>query len=285
MGSLPISRENSTADNIKDDQILPLTRWISRLIVPVLTLAFVLLYIWPDDTGEMFAWTINPRMTPLLMGAGYLGGAYFFLRAAFATKWHHIAVGLLPVAVFSFFMTMATVIHWDRFNHTHPAFIVWGILYATTPFLIFYAWWQNRKRDTGQPDEDDVIIPIFARWIMGIFGLIILVTGFLLFIFPSLMIDIWPWTLSPLTARVGGGWFALPGVLWLGIALDNRWKSAQIGLESQGLSLVFILLGVVRAWENFDQGNPLTWIFAGGMALLLVIILVIYTRLELGRQR
>jgi hypothetical protein len=285
MGSLPISRENSSAGNIKDDQILPLTRWISRLIVPILALGFVLLYFWPDDTGEMFAWTINPRMTPLLMGAGYLGGAYFFLRSAFAEKWHHIAVGLLPVAVFSFFMTMATVIHWDRFNHTHPAFITWGILYATTPFLIFYAWWQNRKRDTGQTDKDDVVIPAFARWIMGIFGFIVLITGILLFLFPAVMIDIWPWTLTALTARVGGGWFALPGVLWLGIAMDKRWKAARIGLESQALSLVFILLGVIRAWDNFDPANTLTWVFVGGMTLFLVIILVVYARLEVGRQR
>jgi hypothetical protein len=158
----------------------------------VLTLAFILLYLWHDNIEEMFAWTINPRTTPLLMGAGYLGGAYFFLRSAFAEKWHHIAVGLLSVSVFSFFMTMATILHWDRFNHTHPTSFVWVILYATTPFLIFYAWWKNRKRDTGQPDEDDVVIPAAARWIMEILGFIILVTVFLLFFFPVLMIDVWP---------------------------------------------------------------------------------------------
>jgi hypothetical protein len=285
MGGYSMSKESSTANGIKDDRILPLTRWLARLIVPILALGFVLLYFWPDNTEELFAWTINPRMTPLLMGAGYLGGAYFFLRSAFAQKWHHIAVGLLPVATFSFFMTLATLIHWDRFNHTHPAFFTWAILYATTPFIVFYAWWQNRKRDTGMPDEEDALIPSAARWIMGVFGFIILLTGALLFLFPGLMIEIWPWTLSPLTARVGGGWFALPGVLWLGISRDKRWSAARIGLESQALSLVLILLGVVRAWNNFDPANVLTWVFVGGMALLLLIVLVVYARLEVYRQR
>jgi hypothetical protein len=275
---------DQAVDPVRDDQILPLTRWLARLIVPVLAFGFILLYLWPDNTEEMFAWTIRPRMTPLLMGAGYLGGAYFFLRAALAEKWHHIAVGLLPVTTFASFMTVATIIHWPNFNHTHPAFFVWAILYAVTPFLVFYAWWENRKRDTGLPDPGDPLLPAVARWIMGVFGFVILATGILLFVFPSLMIDIWPWALSPLTARVGGGWFALPGVLWLGIAQDPRWQAARIGLESQALSLVLILWGVVRAWADFDQANPLTWIFVGGMTLLLLIIVVVYGRLEFGRR-
>lgn len=279
------AEDRPSANGRPDDQILPLTRWLARLIVPVLFLGFVLLYIWPDNTEEMFAWTIRPRMTPLLMGAGYLGGAYFFLRSAFAEKWHHVAVGFLPVTTFASFMTVATLLHWENFNHSHPAFFVWAILYAITPFLVFYAWWQNRKLDTGSLDADDVVVPAVARWIMGGFGLGILLTAILLFVFPSIMIDLWPWTLSPLTARIGGGWFALPGVLWLGIANDHRWKAARIGLESQALSLVLILWGVVRAWEDFDKTNELTWVFVGGMALLLLIIVVVYGWMETERRR
>lgn len=126
--------ERRAADDERDDRVLPLTRWLARLIVPVLALGFVLLYVWPDNTGELFAWTIRPRMTPLLTGAGYLGGAYFFLRAAVAEKWPHVAVGFPPVATFASFMTVATLLHWENFNHSHPAFLVWALLYAITPF-------------------------------------------------------------------------------------------------------------------------------------------------------
>jgi hypothetical protein len=80
------------------------------------------------------------------------------------------------------------------------------------------------------------------------------------------------------------GWVALPGVLWLGIAQDHRWQAARIGLESQAISIVLILGGVARAWSNFDQANPLTWIFIGGMTLLLLIIVVVYGWLEFGRR-
>jgi hypothetical protein len=50
---------------------------------------------------------------------------------------------------------------------------------------------------------------------------------------PSTMIDIWPWTLTPLTAQVLGGWFVLPGVVAIMMALDGRWSAIRITLESQ----------------------------------------------------
>jgi hypothetical protein len=77
----------------------------------------------------------------------------------------------------------------------------------------------------------------------------------------------------------------LPGVLWLGITRDKPWSAARIGLESQALSLVFILLGVVRAWNNFDPANVLTWVFVVGMSVMLPIVVVVYNRLESGRRR
>jgi hypothetical protein len=58
-----------------DDRVLPETRWLSALIVPFLLVAFVLLYVFPSDTDRLFAWTIRPDMTPLIMGAGYISGS------------------------------------------------------------------------------------------------------------------------------------------------------------------------------------------------------------------
>ena len=43
-----------------------------------------------------------------------------------------------------------------------------------------------------------------------------------LFLFPQAMIAVRPWTPTPLTARVVGVVFTLPGLVGLGIALDKR---------------------------------------------------------------
>jgi hypothetical protein len=74
----------------RDDAVLPATHALSAFIVPFLDVAFVVLYGFPGDTDRLFAWKIAPPMTPMTLGAVYLGGAYFFVRAYRATDWQTV---------------------------------------------------------------------------------------------------------------------------------------------------------------------------------------------------
>jgi hypothetical protein len=76
-----------------DDRVFPATRALGVVIVPFLLVAFVALFGFPDDTRHWFAWNVQPTITPLIMGAGYIAGAYFFLRVARETRWHRIRSG------------------------------------------------------------------------------------------------------------------------------------------------------------------------------------------------
>lgn len=265
---------------VHDDRIYRATRLAAALILPFLLVAFALLYFWPNDTDKLFAWTITPAMTPMLMGAGYIAGAYFFFRVLTARRWHHIAIGFLPVTTYTSFMAIATILHWDKFNHSHISFWAWIVLYAATPFVVFATWLRNRGTDPSIPDPIDAIIPQNVRWVMGFVGLIVLAIGVILLIFPDLMIALWPWKLTPLTARVMGGWFALPGVFGVAISRDERWSSARIAIQSQMLGILLILIAAARAWNNYNTANPLTWVFAGGMALLLAALALLYLVME-----
>ena len=106
------------------------------MIVPFLVVAFALLYFFPDDTRHWFAWDVQPTITPLIMGAGYIAGAYFFVRVALETHWHRIQVGFLPVTAFTLFMAIGTFNHLDRFATAHVAFWIWVGLYVVTPVLV-----------------------------------------------------------------------------------------------------------------------------------------------------
>jgi hypothetical protein len=48
-----------------------------------------------------------------IVGAGYLAGAYFFVRVARATRWHRVHLGFLPITAFAAFLGVATMIYWD----------------------------------------------------------------------------------------------------------------------------------------------------------------------------
>ena len=49
------------------------------------------------------------------------------------------------MALFATLLGVATVVHWDRFNHGHVAFWLWAGLYFTAPFLVVAAWLANRR--------------------------------------------------------------------------------------------------------------------------------------------
>jgi hypothetical protein len=59
-------------NHLKDDRIYKSTRVVAAIIVPVLLLAFVILFLFPSTTGERFAWEIRPFIQSAYMGAGYL---------------------------------------------------------------------------------------------------------------------------------------------------------------------------------------------------------------------
>jgi predicted membrane metal-binding protein len=57
---------------------------------------------------------------------------------------------------------------------------------------------------------------------------------------------VWPWMVTPLTARVMEAIFAL-GIAGLGALADRRWSSARISLQVAALMLALILAAGLRA--------------------------------------
>lgn len=260
----------------QDDRVLPLTRALAALIVPILTIAFGILYVFPNRTGELFAWPVRPPMTAMMLGAAYLGGAYFFARVIQTRYWHTVALGILPVSAFAGFLGVATIIHWDRFTQGHIAFILWAILYFTLPFVLLYTWLCNRVTDPHEPDARYRPLPKPARIYLAAVGFLLIIISLLLFLFPGVMIPTWPWTLTPLTARVMAAMFALPGIVGVNIALDARWSAARYILQAQIGAIILIVLAMVIARSDFDWSRAVSWTFFAGMSLLGASLVGIY---------
>jgi hypothetical protein len=264
---------------MRDDRVFPATRLLGAVIVPFLVVAFALLYFFPDDTRHWFAWDVQPTITPLIMGAGYIAGAYFFVRVARETRWHRIQVGFLPVTAFTLFMAIGTFNHLDRFATAHVAFWIWVGLYVVTPVLVPLAWWRNRATDPGTPEPSEPPLPGFVRPLLLAVGGVQSAVALVLLLSPSTMIEHWPWALTPLTAQTLGGWFALPGVTALMMGLDGRWSAIRITLESQLIGLGLILLGTARAWDDVDTSNALAYVFVAGIGGLFVALLALEWRM------
>lgn len=255
----------------RDDRILLQTRLVLILVVPFLLLAFLILYIYPDLSGERFAWEIKPHMTALFIGSGYLSGAYMFVFAIFGKRWHRVKAAFPPVTVFTIAMLLATILHWDRFDITHFPFQLWLVLYILTPFIVPWLWMKNRVTDLGIPEADDLTVPAFAKWAFMAFGVVGTGMAVYMFISPGSIIPTWPWTLSPLTARILGGWFGLLGVGGLYASQDARWSAWRVPLQSITLWGILILIGAYMNRADFTNGplNPFT---LGTAAVVLLLI-------------
>ena len=79
----------------------------------------------------------------------------------------------------------------------------------------------------------------------------------------------WPWPLTPLTARVIGAMFCL-GCAGLFTCRDRRWSSLRLLLEVAMMMIVAILVAGVRACAEFDPHRALTWLLAVGFIAVLV---------------
>lgn len=268
---------------IRDDRVLTSTRALSVAIIPFLVVAFIDLYFWPHDTNRFFAWTIKPGLTPMILGSVYLGGAYFFYRAARATEWHQIKGGFIPVASFASLMGVATALHWEKFNNSHVAFWLWVGLYFTTPFLVFAAWLTNRRYDAALAAGEPLLAQRVANLIAAV-GVLAVVTSAFLFLLPNRAIAIWPWLLTPLTARVMGAIFVL-GVSAVGALFERRASAARLMVRVATVMLTLIAVGAARGRNDIDGSNALTWVFAVGFVAVLGGCVVLLVRAPSARTR
>jgi hypothetical protein len=272
-----------TVASRSDDRILGSTRIVAALIIPFLAVAFVILYLLPDATDQLFAWTIMPRMSALLMGAGYASGVYFFTRVVRAPRWHWIGRAFLPLTLFVSWLELVTILHWDRFHQGHIAFIVWTGIYTLTPLVLPALWLRNRGADPRTPDPGDVLVPLGVRALMALVGAVELAVAIGMFLLPMRVIALWPWMLTPPIARAIGGWFALHGAVGIALAGESRWSGMRIMLHTQMIALALILVAVARAWSDFNAANPLTWVFVIGTTVWLVVLAAVHIGLDTRR--
>lgn len=266
----------------RDDRILLITRIAAALIIPFLVLAFLVLYFVPDQSGERFAWRIDPPVMAAYVGAGYIGGAYLFVHVLFGRSWHRVAAGFPAVTAFTVSMLLVTWLHWNRYSLDHLPFQLWFGLYLVTPILVPALWVLNRRRDPGTAQGCDPSVPGAVRALVGAFGAglgLMVVAGF---VDPRLLMSFWPWPLTDLTGHLLAGWGALLAVSNVYVAFEPRWSAWRVGVQSIALWHVLYLMAAIMHPEDFTRGL-LNW-HVLSVTVILIAMLCLYVAME-RRQR
>ena len=207
---------------------------------------------------------IDPQVTSLVLGAAYVAGAYFFIRVVMVDSWHRVAAGFPAVIVFVWGAAGATALHLDRFMHDGLSFAAWAAIYAIAPARAAAALSRPAARGARAVRRHADVSR--ARILLGGVGGAVVLGALLAFALPQITIDVWPWTLTPLTARIVATVMALFGSLWVSVALHGGKTAARIPLEAHALGLAFLLIAAVRGSGDIDWTNPLAAVLVAGVA-------------------
>jgi hypothetical protein len=275
----------------RDSRILPATHWASLVVFVILVPALLILWGLPGRTADAWAWTIKPDLTPIFLGAGYGAGAYFFLRTFLGKQFHPSAAGIFGAAFFATLMLIATLIHWDRFNHGDAplvgalVFYGWVAVYIVSPFVVLGLWWANRRTDSGEPAPGEAIVPLRVRHAALGCAIGTFAAAAVFYLAPATAIDLWPWKLTPLTSRVIGAFTAQVGVGALLLSRDARWSAWKLIVQTFWVATALLLVGAIRAWDDFDTSNALTYVYVGGLVAGDLALLVLYRTMTRQEQR
>jgi hypothetical protein len=149
-------------------------------------------------------------------------------------------------------------------------------VYIVSPFVVFALWWFNRRTDSGRPAPGDAIVPHWVRRIAQLVAAGSFLGAAFFFLARDEAIDVWPWQLTPLTSRVIGAFTAQVGVGALLISFDSRWSSWKLIVQTFFVATALLLIGAIRAFDDFDTGNPLTYAYLGGLVAADAALLLLY---------
>jgi hypothetical protein len=250
--------------------LLPAMRVLLGAFAVLTALAFVSLFILAQTTAETFAWTIAVPLTAAFFGAGYGAGFVLVVLSLRARAWADVRLPVLTIFVFVVLTLLATLLHVNKLHFdddfsglgalARGAAWFWFAVYVVLPVaMLVVLVLQERAPGVDPPARNPV--PVVLRVALGVESVVLLVVGAALYVRPTTGTTLWPWALTPFTARVGAAWLLAFGLATALAAVAGdleRLRTAAIAYTVFG---ALVLLAVLRYSGSIDWNDPSAWAF------------------------
>lgn len=233
----------------------------------------VFTFVLSTETERLFAWTIDPPLTAAFLGANYFAAFFLALLAARERIWAYAAISYAVSVVFTSMTLFATLLHLDKFNFDNVNGWLWTIVYVTVPpYLVLVGVAQVRVRGDDPPRSAP--IERWLVWLVTIQAAIALVVGVVLFVTPSAADSLWPWNLTPLTARTVAAW-VLALAAGLGFTAWQRdWARVRIATPTYVAIPVLQLVALARFSDTVEWSDLKLWAYL--VYIVGVLVLGVY---------
>ncbi len=249
-----------------------LTRELRALLWFFAALAFsagVLLYLLSGNTDDTFSWTIKPPLTAAFLGGAYWAAFVLFAWSARQSLWVRARPFVVPVTVIAVLLLAATLLHDDKF-HKDLFGRFWLAAYiAVPPLLAFGLWRQGRAAPAPEPPREP--LPLALRVLLVGEALVLAGVGIALFAAPDTADELWPWMLTPLTARATGAFLVGFGAA----AAQAAWEN-DIG-RLAGSAYAYATLGLLELIALLRYPDELDGSGLRGIGYVAFAVLVLLT--------
>ena len=267
------------------------TDWLLIAFAALTALATLSLYVLATMTEQTFAWTVDPPLSAAFLGGGYAAGFLLVVLSRRRRVWAYARIGYLTVLVFTVITLAATILHIDRFHFGSPqvsaqaAAWIWLVVYIVVPVgMVVVLPLQMRAPGThparGRP------IDLWLRVALTVQGLVMFTAGVGLFFFPAAR-TVWPWELTPLTARTIAAWLIALAVAAALALAENDLDRLDVPAATYATLGLTQIAAVVRFAEQIDWQRPSAWIYVAMVVSVLAVGLagLLRIRQTTGRRR
>jgi hypothetical protein len=212
-------------------------------------------------------------LTPLntrFICALYLGGGVVILLAAFVRYAVDARIALYSFLVITVLVLAMTVAYWEDFTVDGVPWL-WMVTYVLDPLVTVLVLVTLRLGSPAQPGRHWLTTLFVTQAVVfGGFGVLLLAA-------PGTAVEIWPWALTPLLARVYSAFFLAfaAGAL---LAANERRTPAVRPLLIGSLALLVGTLAASIAHADRFTGGVRTWLWFGvhlvGVALFAIALTV-----------
>jgi len=252
--------------------LLPGMRILLGAFAVLTALATIALFVLAETTEKTFAWTIEPPLTAAIIGAGYAAGFVLVVLCLRDPVWVHSRVPVFTIFVFVVLTLTATLLHINRMHFdddfggldflAKAAAWFWLAVYIVVPVaMLVLIVVQERAHGEDPPPSHPV--PVVLRVALALESAVLLVVGALIYLRPVSAESVWPWLMTPFTARVVAAWLIAFGLATALAAVAGDLRRLRTAAIAYTVFGALVLVAVARFPDTLSWGEPDTWIFVG----------------------
>jgi hypothetical protein len=269
----------TTAAPARAHGLRPATRALLFASTVLTSLGFGALYLLAENTDKTFAWTIQPPLTAAFLGAGYGAGLVLVVLALRDGQWVHARLPLYTILVFVGLTLVPTLLHVDRLHIAaelqgtagglaEGAAWFWLAVYIGLPVVMIPVL-LLQERAAGMDPPNMHPVPGRLRVALVIESVLLVFPGLFMFAAPETAAMLWPWDLTPFTARVVAAWLIAFGVTAAYAAVGDLAR-LRIGTIAYAVFGTLVLLAIARYPGEYQWDRPSGWILVAAMLGIVV---------------